>query len=130
VLVACAALPAPAQEASSLQLHFGRQIYRLFCVGCHGDDGSGNGEVAVAFQIPVGDLTLIARRNGGEFPTGEVAAAIAGNSDVSGHKAFAMQPWAEMFKQEFERFAAEMAVNQLVSRRIDHLVEYLRSIQR
>jgi mono/diheme cytochrome c family protein len=129
-VLAFAAPPAAAQQAGDLQPHFGRQIYRLFCVGCHGDDGRGNGEVAVAFAIPVGDLTLIARNNGGEFPAAEVSAAIAGTSEVSGHKAFAMQPWAKMFAEEFERFATEMAVNQLVSRRIDHIVAYLESIQR
>jgi hypothetical protein len=113
-----------------MQAQFGRQTYRLFCVGCHGADGRGDGDVAAAMEIPVGDLTLIARNSGGVFPLDEVAAAIAGTSEVSGHKRLAMEPWAKMFAEEFKQFAAEMAVNQLVSRRIDHLVAYLQSIQR
>jgi hypothetical protein len=109
---------------------FGQQTYRLFCVGCHGADGRGDGDVSTALQIAVGDLTLIARRNGGVFPAAEVAAAIAGSSEISGHQRLALEPWARMFAAEFEQFAADVAVNQLVARRIDHLVAYLQSIQR
>lgn len=112
-----------------MQVHFGRQTYRLFCAGCHGADGRGSGSVADALAFPVGDLTTIARDNGGVFPAAEVAAAIAGSSDVSGHKRLAIQPWSRMFADEFGQFAAEMAVNQLVARRIDHLVVYLEAIQ-
>lgn len=114
-----------------MQADFGERSYRLFCVGCHGIDGRGNGEVAEALDMDVGDLTLIARRNRGVFPATEVAAAIAGLSDSSGHKQLAMEPWAKMFAEEFRQFAQENAtVNALVARRINHLVAYLESIQR
>ena len=117
--------------AQDLQADFGKRSYRLFCVGCHGIDGRGNGDVAEALDMEVGDLTVIARRNGGVFPASEVAAAIAGLSDTSGHRKLAMEPWAKMFAQEFRQFAEENAtVHALVARRINHLVAYLESIQR
>lgn len=128
VFAALGCLPAAAE---GLQADFGKRSYRLFCVGCHGIDGRGNGEAARALDMDVGDLTLIARRNGGVFPAEEVAAAIAGLSDTSGHKRLAMEPWTKMFAQEFRQFAQEHeAVNALVARRINHIVAYLESIQR
>ena len=112
-----------------MQVHFGEAGFRLFCTGCHGPDGRGEGEVAEALEMPVGDLTTIARRNGGVFPADVVTDAITGRG-VKGHRELAMGPWNEMFADEFERFAEGLAVDALVARRIDHLVAYLRSIQR
>lgn len=120
--------PASAQETLEVQAHFGRSIYKLFCVGCHGDDGRGNPAVAEALDLPTVDLTAIKKRNGGVFPADEVAAAIAGTR-MGGHRDLAPEPWARIFADDFERFAEQMAVNALVARRIDHLVAYLESIQ-
>jgi mono/diheme cytochrome c family protein len=126
ILVTFSALPVYAQN---MQAEFGRSTYRLFCVGCHGADGKGNRAVAEALGMPLVDLTQIKRRNGGVFPAGDVAAAIAGTR-MGGHRDLAPEPWAEVFADEFERFAERLAVNALVARRIDHLVAYLESIQR
>lgn len=122
------AQPAVAQD-QALQAAFGKQIFRVFCVGCHGAGGKGDGDVAEAFDVRLRDLTQIAKENDGTFPKAEIAAAIAGTSPVRGHRALVATEWTEMFAAEFEKFAAEMAVNQLVARRIEHLLAYLESIQ-
>jgi hypothetical protein len=128
LLLALAPLPVAAQSAPS-SAEFGRLSYRLFCVGCHGPDGKGNGAVAISLGMPLSDLTQIAKDNDGIFPAAEVEAAINGTSTVRGHRSLAMTPWAQQFELEFDRFAAKAAVNDMVARRIDHIVAYLQSIQ-
>jgi hypothetical protein len=123
-----AAAPAQAQSTSEMQAHFGELTYRLFCSGCHGADARGNGELAEALGIPLGDLTQLAKRNGGVFPADAVRDAIAGRGPL-GHTKLNMAPWAQMFADEFEQFASRMAVNAMVARRIEHIVAYLESIQ-
>jgi hypothetical protein len=126
LLPASAAL---AQETTGLRVHFGAQGYRLFCAGCHGHDGTGNSDVSTAFGRPLSDLTTIARRNGGVFPRETVLDAITGRG-AKGHRELALQPWDEMFADEFERIAEEVVADEMVARRIDHLLAYLESIQR
>ncbi len=111
-----------------MQVHFGELTYRLFCSGCHGADGRGNGELAQALGMPLGDLTQLAKRNGGVFPADRVRDAIAGRGPL-GHTKLNMAPWAQMFADEFEQFASRMAINEMVARRIEHILAYLESIQ-
>lgn len=108
---------------------FGERTYRLFCVGCHGATGRGNADVLDALELPGIDLTAIAARNGGTFPAGAVKAAILGTGR-EGHARLEMAPWAEVFAGEFESFKAQVVINQMVDRRIDHLVAYIESLQR
>lgn len=118
-----------AQEARESQVHFGKMIYRLFCVGCHGEDGRGDGAVARALDMPSTDLTTISAANGGVFPADDVAGAITGLGETRGHRDLPVGPWTEMFAEEFETFAERAVANQMVARRIAHLVAYLESIQ-
>ena len=124
-----AATPARTAELREQEVHFGGLAYRLFCAGCHGADGKGNGSLAEALEMQLGDLTQLAKADGGVFPAERVAAGIAGRVDVPGHRALAMAPWGGVFAGEFEAFATKMAVDGLVARRIDHIVTYLESIQ-
>lgn len=125
-LGASASSPSLAQQ--SMQAHFGNMTYRLFCVGCHGADGSGNAAVARALGLTEVDLTTIRSRNDGTFPTEDVKASIIG-LDGKGHARVTMAPWVAMFADEFEAFASKVVVDELVDRRIDHLVSYIESIQ-
>ena len=111
-----------------MEVYFGSQTFRLFCVGCHGPDGRGNAAVGRALLQPDVDLSQIARRNGGVFPAEDVATAITGLGGT-GHARLKMAPWAEVFADEFDAFTARAVVNQMVERRIDHLVAYIESIQ-
>lgn len=128
-MAAAVLAPVPSRaQSDNLQAHFGQLIYRLFCSGCHGADGRGNGELAKALDIPLNDLTQLSRQNGGVFPADAVADAIAGRGP-RGHTELNMAPWAEMFADEFEQFASGFAVDELVARRIAHVVAYIESIQ-
>lgn len=68
LLLACA--PKPETE--------GRALFEDFCTSCHGDTGRGDGPAALSLDRPVPDLTKIAERNGGTFPTARVMSVIDG----------------------------------------------------
>lgn len=60
----------------------GKTLYLDYCTACHGSSGRGDGPVATDLDRPVPDLTLIARRNGGTFPTADVMSVIDGYTRV------------------------------------------------
>jgi len=72
VALALLATCAPVPQAS------GAKLYAQNCAGCHGVSGRGDGPEAADLPYAPSDLTQIARRNGGVFPTGDVMAAIHG----------------------------------------------------
>lgn len=128
ITFAATTFSAGAQDVRDMQVHFGSQIFKLFCVGCHGVDGRGNPPVSRALMLNDVDLTTIAQRSNGDFSSDEVKSAITGLDDT-GHARVKMAPWAQMFAEEFDAFAAGIAVDELVDRRLDHLVAYIESIQ-
>lgn len=56
----------------------GAADYAAFCAGCHGASGAGDGELAAGLDKRPADLTTLAARNGGSFPTTRVMAQIWG----------------------------------------------------
>ena len=72
VLVACAPRPDVV----------GRALYDDHCASCHGLSGLGDGPTAADLDETVPDLTLIAVRNGGAFPTARVISEIDGYTRV------------------------------------------------
>ena len=47
----------------------GADLYSNYCAACHGTDAKGTGPLANLLKSKPADLTLIAKRNGGQFPT-------------------------------------------------------------
>ena len=98
----------------------------MHCASCHGMEGRGDGPVAPLMKVPVPDLTRIAARRGGRFPREEIARVIDGLSPFAAHGTRNMPVWGyEFFDPRLEDREAEAAVNE----RVDHLVEYIASIQ-
>ncbi len=58
----------------------GAETFRLYCSSCHGASGKGDGPAASAMAIRPADLTMIARRNGGQFDAERVARLIDGRA--------------------------------------------------
>ena len=56
----------------------GRTAYLENCARCHGADGMGGGPAARDLAVAPPDLTTIAARNGGVFPTNQVMSTIDG----------------------------------------------------
>ncbi len=105
----------------------GAQLFSSFCASCHGPQARGNGPVARSMKRKVPDLTRIARRHGGEFPTELVTRIVDGRELRSAHGSTDMPVWG----QEFYGVRDEDPVQRArASELIDSMVAYLRSLQR
>jgi len=124
VMAACSTVQPQQKTVSQMS---GVEMYETFCASCHGVSGKGDGPVAPLVKIGVPDLTLIAHRDGGEFPTEDVKRTIDGRFDRPAHGARDMPVWGWQFynsttmNDENERARVDALIGQLV--------DYLRSIQ-
>jgi len=103
----------------------GSDLFKTYCVPCHGADAKGTGPLAAAMQRKPADLTGLTARNKGEFPVEMVAQVIDGRTPVKGHGGGDMPVWGDAFLKSREA-GSEAAVKQ----QIDALVEYLRTLQK
>lgn len=101
----------------------GGAIFRNHCAVCHGRDGRGHGPATVALKDAVPDLTLIARKNGGVFPSSRVKAVIAGTGEGSpAHGSREMPIWGPIFHNfEWDQDLGEV--------RLQNVADYLQSMQ-
>jgi mono/diheme cytochrome c family protein len=105
----------------------GAPIFQRHCASCHGEDGRGEGTVAVALRTRPADLTAIAARRGGEFPTSSIAQFIDGRFEVPAHGSREMPVWGQRFGADIP----DAGIGESIARgNIATLVEYLKSIQR
>ena len=74
-----------AGTASAQEADRGRDVYVSHCATCHGATGHGNGPMADVLSVKPSDLTMLAARNGGVFPTAGVIRRVDGSSVVLGH---------------------------------------------
>lgn len=120
----CASTGEPGRSPREMS---GMQMYEQLCSSCHGVRGHGDGPVSTLIKIRVPDLTRIAARDGGEFPTEDVRRTIDGRWDRRAHGARDMPVWGwQLYDSAATNDSAERAV---VDFMIDRLVDYLRSIQ-
>lgn len=105
----------------------GVEMYEQLCSSCHGVSARGDGSVSPLIKIGVPDLTRIARRDGGEFPTEDVRRMIDGRWDRRAHGARDMPVWGwQLYNSASENDAVE---RERVDSMIDRLVGYLRTLQ-
>lgn len=106
----------------------GLEMYESFCASCHGVGGEGDGPVAPLIKIHVPDLTQIAHRYGGEFPTEDLHRTIDGRFDRPAHGPRDMPVWGwQFYRSETLKDPVERA---RVDALIDRLVQYLQTIQK
>ena len=115
-----------ADRPGNLMSSLGEQHFARYCASCHGLEGRGDGPAATALSRPPADLTRIAERRAGVFPSGEIAATIDGRFELPAHGSRDMPIWGRRLAEPI----AEDAQGEEVARgRIELLVEYLESIQ-
>jgi mono/diheme cytochrome c family protein len=85
---------APGKRASSER---GKELFSEYCASCHGVSGKGDGPAASALKIPPADLTALARRNKGQFPSLRVMQAIKAGPSVPAHGSQVMPVWGPIF---------------------------------
>jgi nucleotide-binding universal stress UspA family protein/mono/diheme cytochrome c family protein len=130
LLVPAAATPAWAQEPAAQpkvemrQRVTGGEVFRTYCATCHGTSGRGDGPLAGSMRRKPADLTEIAKKNGGEYPSEIVFRTIDGQAPVRGHGGPDMPVWGDAFARS--RDGGDAAT---VKERIDSLVEFIRTLQ-
>lgn len=127
VLLGVAACASTSPRNRSVKELSGVELHEQLCASCHGVAGQGDGPVSSLIKIGVPDLTRIAQRDGGEFPTEDVRRAIDGRWDRRAHGARDMPVWGWQFYDSASQNDAEERAR--VDSMIDRLVDYLRSIQ-
>jgi mono/diheme cytochrome c family protein len=131
VLTALLALVPLAVPAAAQDVELGKSIYQSRCAVCHGAEGKGDGVVGALFQQRPKDLALLAKDNGGVFPTGRVYQSIDGRQRIAGHGETNMPVWGEYFMVDAladERIDPK-AARDIVAGRVSSVVYYVQSLQ-
>jgi len=117
-------IPAAASAQEFKQTTAGAAVYSSYCAVCHGTAARGDGPLAASMKKKPANLTEIAQRNGGTFPSEMVFRTIDGRQPVRGHGGPDMPVWGDAFAKSREAGDTER-----VKAVIQSLVEYLESIQ-
>lgn len=113
---------ATAQEYQ--QTTTGGEVFRTYCASCHGVTARGDGPLASSMNRKPANLTELAKRNDGQFPTEVVFKTIDGRQRVRGHGGPDMPVWGDVFTRSRDAGDAER-----VKAVIESLVTFLGSIQ-
>jgi nucleotide-binding universal stress UspA family protein/mono/diheme cytochrome c family protein len=129
LLAPALAVTAAAQEGATAQPQLkqaiaGGELFRTYCASCHGAAARGDGPLASSMVRRPADLTEIAKRNGGVFPTELVFRTIDGKNPVRGHGGPDMPVWGDAFAR-----ARDGGDPAKVKQLIQSLVDFLESIQ-
>jgi len=109
---------APPTSAAS-----GEEMYVSYCASCHGKDLKGNGPAAPALKIAPSDLTTLARRNSGKFPTLHVSHVIGAEEVYPAHGSKDMPIWGPVFR------AVSQGDRSMVMLRVNNLTKYIEDHQ-
>lgn len=101
----------------------GKEMFNSYCAVCHGKEGKGNGPAASAMKTPPTDLTLLAKNNGGKYPSSHVAAVIKGQAMTPSHGSQDMPVWGPLFSSISQGHEGQ------VQQRITNLVTYIEGLQ-
>ncbi|MDJ0992213.1 MAG: c-type cytochrome [Dinoroseobacter sp.] len=118
------AAPAVSQDADA-----GRQIFRDYCVTCHGMEGRGDGPMTQVLTIAPPDISRLTDDNNGVFPVSNVVAKVDGRVPVLGHGG-PMPIFGPVFEGKAGALDSETGAPILTSETMVDLVAYLETLQR
>ncbi len=104
--------------------------YLNSCASCHGIDGRGAGFLTGIYGgIDPGDLTQLAKNNGGEFPFLEVFHVIDGRTQVAAHGDREMPVWGDRYKVQMDDRYGAFGSEPMVRARVLELVYFIQWLQ-
>jgi mono/diheme cytochrome c family protein len=103
-----------------------KAAYLRYCSACHGEGGKGDGVVSGFMRPQPTDLTVLAKKNNGQLPSGHLMRVIDGRETVRAHGDPNMPVWGEILKEEA---GASIAKEAVVRGKLVLIVDYLASIQ-
>ena len=101
----------------------GKEMYTSYCAVCHGKTAKGDGPAATAMKTSPTDLTTLAQKNGGKYPSAHIAAVIRGQGTLASHGSQDMPVWGKLFSSISQGHDAQ------VQQRVANLVEYIATLQ-
>ena len=131
IVVGCAMI-SPAQEtkpsvkreaAPMTSPASGKEMFMSYCASCHGKDAKGDGPAAAALKQAPADLTQLAKRNGGKYPSDRVTSVLRGQPKLSAHGDQEMPVWGPVF------WRMSQGKEEQVTLRIANLSRYVESLQ-
>lgn len=126
--------------AQAEDLDIGKSEFQSSCASCHGADARGKGPVSDQLKIPPPDLTILAKKNNGAFPTDAVYETIDGSKAIPAHGTREMPIWGERFNpivnlphyvdpSYWKMAGPEQSPEVVVRKRILAVIDYLSRIQ-
>ena len=128
-------------HAAAQEPDAGKIEFLSSCGACHGSDAKGKGPIADQLKVTPADLTQLAKKNGGVFPSNAVYEKIDGRQEVQAHGRRDMPVWGFRYMHS-PKLWSDFAFNPTgshidpsedpettVRKRILSLVDYLYRIQ-
>jgi mono/diheme cytochrome c family protein len=129
VMVGAAAICVSGVAIAADETDIGKQDYDANCAVCHGPAGKGDGPYAAKLKLPMPDLTVLAKNNGGVFPSARVFSLIDGREEVQGHGPRDMPVWGEDYLAKAPRGESIINREGYVRGRILSLIDYMNRLQ-
>ena len=101
----------------------GEEMFKTYCAACHGKDAKGGGPASSELKTMPPDLTTLAKRHDGKFPSDYVATVLRNGAKAPAHGSSDMPVWGPLFSAVSGRDQAQVTL------RIANLVRYLESLQ-
>ncbi len=101
----------------------GKEMYATYCAPCHGLSARGDGPAAPALQHHPSNLTLLAKKNGGDFPALYVTATLRNGGKRHPSDDVRMPVWKEQFRY------MDNPNSSVATLRILNLTDYLSTLQ-
>lgn len=129
ILVGVAALSASGIGLYAGDIALGKKEYDMRCAVCHGPAGKGDGPYVDQLKAGSSDITMLAKDNGGEFPTARVLAVLDGRSEVQAHGPREMPLWGDVYLAEGPKDQLPKDREGYVNEHLRALIAYIETLQ-